>query len=70
MNLKVLNWLFKTRTSNPSVNSTTGCSRLALQTQYLDARKVNFAVIWGDSAGTSSERSAPDWITVCSLRKD
>jgi len=40
------------RTFRPSVNSTTGCSRLTLQIQDLDARKTSFAGIWGDSGGT------------------
>ena len=40
------------RTYNPSVNSRTAHSRLALQTQDLDARKVNFPGIWGDFGGT------------------
>src|ERR1035437_3901808 len=39
------------RTSNPSVNSRTACSRLVLQTRDLDARKSNFTGIWGYYSG-------------------
>ena len=42
----------RTRTYNPSVNSRTAYSRLALQTQDLDALKVSFAGIWGEFGGT------------------
>ena len=35
-----------------SVHSRTAYSRLALQTRDLDARKANFAGIWGDFGGT------------------
>src|ERR1035441_7928564 len=41
-----------TRTYNPSVNSRTAYSRLALQTQDLDAQKANYRVNWGDFGGT------------------
>ena len=37
---------------NPSVNSRTAHSRLALQTLDLDARKTDYRVNWGDSGGT------------------
>jgi len=41
----------RARTYNPSVNSTTGCSRLALQTQGLDAQTTdyrgNLGGLWG-----------------------
>src|ERR1035437_3148350 len=40
------------RTYNPSVNSRTAYSCLALQTQDLDARKADFPRIWGDFGGT------------------
>src|ERR1035437_1630027 len=39
-------------TYNPSVNSRNGCSRLALQTLYLDARKTDYHGIWVDFGGT------------------
>ena len=43
----------RTRTYNPSVNSRTACSRIALQTQDLDAKKPDFSVklggLWGYS---------------------
>src|ERR1035437_2397122 len=38
-------------TYNPSVNSRTACSRLALQTLDLHARKTDYRVNWGDSGG-------------------
>ena len=37
-------------------------SRLALQTQDLDARKVNFLGIWGDFGGTRGEQAGVDGI--------
>ena len=40
------------RTYNPSVNSRTAYSRLALQTQDLYAQKADYRVNWGDSGGT------------------
>jgi hypothetical protein len=40
------------RTYNPSVNSRTACSRLALQTRNLHARKADYRVNWGYSGGT------------------
>src|ERR1035441_3217749 len=42
----------RTRTYNPSVNSRMAYSRLALQTQDLDALETNSAGIWGDFGGT------------------
>jgi len=56
----------RTRTYNPSVNSTTGCSRLTLQTQDLDARKTSLSGIWGDSGGTLTGgfRSLPAFLLI------
>jgi hypothetical protein len=39
-----------------SVNSRNGCSRLALQTLNLHARKTDYRVNWGDSGGTPRRR--------------
>jgi hypothetical protein len=42
----------RTRTYNPSVNSRTACSCLALQTQDLQVQNFDFPGNWGDSGGT------------------
>ena len=42
----------RTRTYNPSVNSRTAFSRLALQTQDLHSQNADYRVNWGDSGGT------------------
>ena len=48
------------RTYNPSVNSRTAYSRLALQTQDLRARRADFPGNWGDSVGTLAGRNVKD----------
>src|ERR1017187_1371731 len=48
----VLAPLGRIRTYNPSVNSRTACSRLALQTPDLHAPNADYRVNWGDSGGT------------------
>ena len=47
------------RTYNPSVNSRMVYSRLALQTQDLEAQKAGFSGNWGDSGGTHILKRMP-----------